>query len=82
MTALGIIGIILASVIGIGLLVGVIAAFLDNRMEAKKELIRYKAEVDAEYAGAQLHSAMESIVNLFPAMIEGITKAFGEDEEA
>lgn len=82
MTALGIIGIILASVIGIGLLVGVIAAFLDNRMEAKKELIRYKAEVDAEYAGNQLHSAMENIVNLFPTMIEGITKAFGEDGEA
>lgn len=85
MTAMGIIGIILASVVGIILVVGMIAACLEEKAKDKQkmvcEIIGFAIDAYSEETRKLLNGVMEDTMKKIPDMAKGMYKTFEIEEE-
>lgn len=85
MTAMGIIGIIMVSVVSLCLLMGAAAALLEERFKLKSELYARVCEDAAEAFAKQNRELFRNIMNdateAIPSMAKAYTKAFEKDEE-
>ncbi len=85
MTAMGIIGIIMVSVVSLCLLMGAAAALLEERFKLKSELYTRVCENAAEaFAEKELENfqiIMDDATKWIPSMTKACMKTFEEDEE-
>lgn len=79
MTAMGIIGIILAGAFGLYLILGGLCGLVEKIYEEKRktafETIEHKAKVNAE----AFTGVMENSMKMIPEAMKGLTKLFGEE---
>ena len=85
MTAIGIIGIVLASAVGVFLLMGGVYALLEKNYEEKRQtiaaIIDYAAETYAETNQKLFQNIMKDAAEAVPNMIQGMYKTLEEEEE-
>lgn len=85
MTAMGIIGIILASAFAVFLLMGGIYALIEKHFEEKRQtiaaIIDYAAETYSEESRKLFHNIMKDATEVVPNMIKGMYKTLEEEKE-
>ena len=85
MTAMGIIGIVLASAFAVFLLMGGIYALIEKYFEEKRKIIAatvdYAAETYKETNQKLFQNIMKDAAEAVPTMIQGMYKTLEEDEE-
>lgn len=85
MTALGIIGIILSSVVALFLLMGGIYALIEKYFSEKRRtalcIIDYAAVTYSAETRKLFQNIMKDAAEAVPSMVKGMYKTFEEDEE-
>ncbi len=85
MTAMGIIGIILASGVGVVFVMGGIYALLEEKMEQKRkmtcDIVRYAIDAYAEETRKLFSGIMDDAAQKIPDMAKGMYKALEIEEE-
>lgn len=86
MTAMGIIGIILAGTMAVFLLMGGVRALFEKYFEEKRQtiaaVIDYAAETYSEVSRELFQNIMEDATEIIPNMTKACMKSFEEDEES
>lgn len=81
MTAMGIIGIILSAAVGIGLVIGVLHALLEDRSKQRMKDYQIMIDYDSLAYASAMTRIMDEVIQKMPNMIQGMYKTLENDEE-
>lgn len=84
MTAMGIIGIVLAGIVGIGILMGAVSEFYNEickaRTKQKETLIHYAMNCYADATRSMFKDVMTDTIEALPKMAQGIYQTLTDEE--